>query len=36
MKNRILVLALLASLTGCANLTVKATFEYPAKAPVAK
>lgn len=36
MKNRILVLALLATLAGCANLTVKATFQYPAPATVAK
>lgn len=36
MKTRILMLALLATLAGCVNLTVKATFQYPAPAPVAK
>lgn len=36
MKNRILVLALAAALAGCAGLTVKATYQYPAPAAVAK
>jgi hypothetical protein len=36
MKTRILVLAVLAALAGCANLTVKATFTYPAPAAAAK
>lgn len=30
---KILILALLATLAGCANVTVKATYQYPA--PVA-
>lgn len=33
---KLIALALLAALAGCANLTVKATFEYPAKAAVTK
>lgn len=33
---KFIALMLLATLTGCANLTVKATFEYPAKAAVVK
>lgn len=36
MKNRILLLALLVTLAGCANLTVKATFTYPAPAVATK
>lgn len=36
MKTRILVLALLATLAGCTGLSVKATFQYPAPAAVAK
>ena len=36
MKTRILVLALLAALAGCSGLTVKATYQYPAPAAVAK
>jgi len=36
MKKRTLVLALLITLAGCANVTVKATFQYPAPAAVAK
>ncbi len=36
MLKKIVLLGLLASLAGCAGLTVKATFEYPAKAAVAK
>ncbi len=34
MKTRVLIIALLAALTGCANVTVKATYQYPASAPV--
>ena len=33
---KILILALLATLAGCANVTVKATFQYPAPAAGAK
>jgi uncharacterized lipoprotein YmbA len=33
---RILLLTLLATLAGCANVTVKATFQYPAPAVAAK
>lgn len=33
---KLIALIMVAALTGCANLTVKATFEYPAKAAVAK
>lgn len=33
---KLLALALLATLPGCTGLTVKATFEYPAKAAVVK
>lgn len=37
MKTRILLAALLlTTLTGCANVTVKATYQYPAPATVAK
>lgn len=33
---KLIALVVVAALPGCANLTVKATFEYPAKAAVAK
>lgn len=33
---KILILAMLATLAGCANVTVKAAFQYPAPAAVAK
>lgn len=33
---RILAIALLATLAGCANVTVKATFQYPAPDKVTK
>lgn len=33
MKTRILIIALLAALAGCANVTVKATYQYPAPVP---
>jgi hypothetical protein len=33
---KLIALALLVALAGCSGLTVKATFEYPAKAAVAK
>lgn len=33
---KLIALALLVTLAGCANLKVKATFEYPAPGQVAK
>ena len=36
MLKKILILAILATLAGCANITAKATFQYPAPAAVVK
>ena len=33
---KFIILALLATLAGCANITAKATFQYPAPAAAAK